>query len=124
MAPRSSSATCLWLALAAAILALAQVRCSIADQMPPASSFAATVCELITWRSILTYICHAIVAVQAQGGSSAADLEKVTAKTFFDIEIDGKPAGSCMHGDACCQLSEFAAAISPPSLPACFAWSY
>jgi hypothetical protein len=41
--------------------------------------------------------CHAIVAVQAQGGPSSADLEKVTAKTFFDIQIDGKPAGSYMN---------------------------
>lgn len=39
----------------------------------------------------------AIVAVQAQGGSSAADLEKVTAKTFLDIQIDGKPAGFSVH---------------------------
>ncbi|XP_066369244.1 uncharacterized protein [Miscanthus floridulus] len=57
MAPRRSAATCLWLALAAATLALAQ----------------------------------------AQGGS-AADLEKVTAKTFFDIQIDGKPAGRIVLG--------------------------
>jgi predicted DsbA family dithiol-disulfide isomerase len=72
MAPRSPVATCLWLALAAAILALAQVlaRSRSFAEYPPASSSSDA--------------CHAIVAVQAQGGSSAADLEKVTAKTFFE----------------------------------------
>jgi hypothetical protein len=42
--------------------------------------------------------CHCRCRIQgAQGGgpsASAADLDKVTAETFLDIEIDGKPAGS------------------------------
>jgi hypothetical protein len=105
MAPRSSSAaTCLCLALAAATLALAHVRTVLgsighslnisgSDDDDPSCRTSSPACS-----SSDACHCHCRCRIQgAQGGgpsASAADLDKVTAETFLDIEIDGKPAGS------------------------------
>ncbi|AQK67034.1 Peptidyl-prolyl cis-trans isomerase CYP20-1 [Zea mays] len=63
--------------------------------MAPRSSSAAT-CLCLALAAATLALAHG-----AQGGgpsASAADLDKVTAETFLDIEIDGKPAGSIIPG--------------------------
>lgn len=63
--------------------------------MAPRSSSAAT-CLCLALAAATLALAHG-----AQGGgpsASAADLDKVTAETFFDIEIDGKPAGRIVLG--------------------------
>eukprot|EP00899_Mesostigma_viride_P019650 jgi/Mesvir1/27687/Mv07406-RA.1 len=45
------------------------------------------------------FVCVAAVALLAVVGSAQADkLEEVTNKVFFDVEIDGKPAGRIVMG--------------------------
>ncbi|AQK67024.1 Peptidyl-prolyl cis-trans isomerase CYP20-1 [Zea mays] len=63
--------------------------------MAPRSSSAAT-CLCLALAAATLALAHG-----AQGGgpsASAADLDKVTAETFLDIEIDGKPAGRIVLG--------------------------
>lgn len=76
------AAACLWLALAEATLTLAQVSGARPPITLAASSFDSS-------------FVHAD-AVVLQAYEPDPDLTEVTAKTFLDIQIDGKPAGSCM----------------------------
>lgn len=73
-------------------------RSSLTERMPQLS---APYCHVGVHDSSPGRDSHAAIVVvrQARGhGSAAAHLKKVTVKTFLDIEIDGKPSGSCACG--------------------------